>query len=152
MRLLVSRIHHLMQTSLSAVYYAHILSAPSWYLTTLASLSGAALVAALLKLILGGASGMFGGASFCESCFCHSSHDLCERVLILDATNYKVLLSSALSVYIANARAALMFLPLDKMPSSSTPLDMRLTEALQSLAASHMIIAVCSRFIFYFSH
>lgn len=53
-----------------------------------------------------------------------------------------MLLLSALAVYTTNVRAALDYLPLENLPSSWTPLDAHITEALQSIAASHMIIAV----------
>lgn len=61
-----------------------------------------------------------------------------------------MLLLSALSVYVANVTAALEYLPLTSLPSVDSPLDIHITEALQSLAASHMIIAVSSDFnLFY---
>lgn len=65
-----------------------------------------------------------------------------------------VLLASAVAVYTSNVLAALRYLPLDRtMPGSPTfnpaSLDsfseVKLTEALQSVAASHMIIAVSRR-------
>lgn len=66
-----------------------------------------------------------------------------------------VLLSSAMAVYTSNVLAALRYLPLDQLkPGSKIPSSIlsvspfnnlgqvRLVEALQSVAASHMIIAV----------
>lgn len=61
-----------------------------------------------------------------------------------------VLLASAAAVYTSNVLAALRYLPLDlvRPGSSFSPASLdsfseaKLTEALQSVAASHMIIAV----------
>lgn len=66
-----------------------------------------------------------------------------------------MLLASALAVYTSNVLAALRYLPLDALaPGSPSSLsaahalaenlggEVRLVEALQSVAASHMIIAV----------
>ncbi|GAA5875965.1 hypothetical protein JCM1840_006234 [Sporobolomyces johnsonii] len=109
-------------------YYSHIFHAPPFYITTLSSAAGVALVASGVKLVMNPVSGLlFDGATF-------------------------LLLASALSVYISNVLAALRYLPLDQQPAFDqtsglgSALDnlgeVRLTEALQSVAASHMIIAV----------
>ncbi|GAA6001826.1 hypothetical protein JCM5350_005022 [Sporobolomyces pararoseus] len=107
----------------SLAYYSHLYHAPKFYVATLSSLAGSALVASSIRLILNPVSGLlFDGATF-------------------------LLLVSALSVYISNVLAALRYLPLSQQPPFSTAsLDSlgatRLTEALQSVAASNMIIAV----------
>ncbi|GAA5969792.1 hypothetical protein JCM11641_008042 [Rhodosporidiobolus odoratus] len=117
-------------------YYSHIYHAPPLYVTTLTSTAGVALASAGIKLILNPVSGLlFDGATL-------------------------LLLISALSVYSANVLAALRYLPLDHLKPGSPALqalektsgglgsalhnlgEVRLVEALQSVAASHMIIAV----------
>ncbi|GAA5913246.1 Shr3p [Sporobolomyces salmoneus] len=112
---------HAVATSLT--YYSHLYHAPPFYVATLSTLAGSALVASACRLILNPVSGLlFDGATF-------------------------LLLVSALSVYVSNVLAALRYLPLSKLPPVPTAsLDSlgvtRLTEALQSIAASNMIIAV----------
>ncbi|GAA5869521.1 hypothetical protein JCM16303_000498 [Sporobolomyces ruberrimus] len=112
---------HSVATSLA--YYSHLYHAPYFYVATLSTLAGSALAASAIRLILNPVSGLlFDGATF-------------------------LLLVSALSVYISNVLAALRYLPLSQLPPFSTAgLDqlgqVRLTEALQSIAASNMIIAV----------
>ncbi|GAA6027894.1 hypothetical protein JCM8097_001769 [Rhodosporidiobolus ruineniae] len=119
-------------------YYSHIYHAPPFFVTTLTSVAGIAVGAAIVKLVINPVAGMlFDGATL-------------------------LLLLSATSVYSANALAALRYLPLDKLvpgtPEAKAILekiasggtgknallleDVRLVEALQSIAASHMIIAV----------
>ncbi|GAA5961401.1 hypothetical protein JCM8115_003434 [Rhodotorula mucilaginosa] len=107
-------------------YYSHIYHAPRFYVTGLSSLAVAALGAAFAKLILNPVQGLLfdGGTS--------------------------LLLASAAAVYTSNVLAALRYLPLDlvRPGSSFSPASLdrfseaKLTEALQSVAASHMIIAV----------
>ncbi|GAA5975521.1 hypothetical protein JCM10908_005186 [Rhodotorula pacifica] len=108
-------------------YYSHIYQAPRFYVTSLSSLAVAALGAAFAKLILNPVQGLLfdGGTS--------------------------LLLASAAAVYTSNVLAALRYLPLDLVaqpgsafsPSSLDSFsEAKLTEALQSVAASHMIIAV----------
>ncbi|KAM0754837.1 hypothetical protein T439DRAFT_377256 [Meredithblackwellia eburnea MCA 4105] len=101
----------------SLVYYSEIFyNAPSWYLSTLAGLCGLAILATVVKLVITGTSGLlFDGATL-------------------------MLLSSAIAVYSTNVLAALPYLPLHA-PKTAT-LDPTVTEALRSIAASHMIIAV----------
>ncbi|GAA5934172.1 Shr3p [Sporobolomyces koalae] len=107
----------------SLAYYSHLYHAPYFYVATLSTLAGSALAAATVRLILNPVLGLlFDGATF-------------------------LLLVSALSVYISNVLAALRYLPLsDLTPAYAASLDslgqVRLTEALQSVAASNMIIAV----------
>ncbi|KWU43335.1 MFS general substrate transporter [Rhodotorula sp. JG-1b] len=107
-------------------YYSHIYHAPRFYVTGLSSLAVAALGAAFAKLVLNPVQGLLfdGGTS--------------------------LLLASAAAVYTSNVLAALRYLPLDlvRPGSSFSPASLdsfseaKLTEALQSVAASHMIIAV----------
>ncbi|GAA6005312.1 hypothetical protein JCM11491_002654 [Sporobolomyces phaffii] len=112
---------HAVVTSLA--YYSHLYHAPYFYVATLSTLAGAALASSAVRLVLNPVSGLlFDGATF-------------------------LLLVSAASVYISNVLAALRYLPLSQLPPFSTAsLDslgqVRLTEALQSIAASNMIIAV----------
>ncbi|KAI5480243.1 Shr3 amino acid permease chaperone [Pseudohyphozyma bogoriensis] len=109
------------QTSL--IYYSALLEAPHWYLSILSLLAGVAIFSTGLKVLINGTSGlMFDGASF-------------------------MLLLSALAVYITNVHASLQFLPLPYHPSTASVGkgslgEGHVTEALQSIAASHMIIAV----------
>lgn len=77
---------------------------------------------------------------------------LLKRLTPLENMGYAppVLLASAAAVYTSNVLAALRYLPLDlvRPGSSFSPASLdsfseaKLTEALQSVAASHMIIAV----------
>ncbi|GAA5869647.1 hypothetical protein JCM3774_005503 [Rhodotorula dairenensis] len=107
-------------------YYSHIYHAPPFYAAGLGSLAVAALAASFAKLVLNPVQGLLfdGGTS--------------------------LLLASAAAVYTSNVLAALRYLPLDRVRPGSTftpsSLDsfseVKLTEALQSVAASHMIIAV----------
>ncbi|GAA5831404.1 hypothetical protein JCM3766R1_001738 [Sporobolomyces carnicolor] len=112
---------HAVATSLA--YYSSLYHAPYFYVATLSTLAGGALIASAVRLVLNPVAGLlFDGATF-------------------------LLLVSALSVYISNVLAALRYLPLSELPPFSTAsLDSlgqtRLTEALQSIAASNMIIAV----------
>ncbi|GAA6014744.1 hypothetical protein JCM8202_001646 [Rhodotorula sphaerocarpa] len=108
-------------------YYSWIYHAPRFYGLALTILASSALGAALAKLVLNPVQGLLfdGGTS--------------------------LLLGSAVAVYTSNVLAALRYLPLDRiMPGSPTfdpagldnLTELKLTEALQSVAASHMIIAV----------
>ncbi|GAA5820610.1 hypothetical protein JCM10212_004096 [Sporobolomyces blumeae] len=121
---LVSRLA--VDTSLQ--YYNNLYNAPPYYVSTLSLLAALALVAATTRLVLKPVSGLlFDGATL-------------------------LLLLSALSVYVSNVLAALRYLPLshDRLASPALPAaasldslaEVRLVEALQSVAASHMIIAV----------
>ncbi|GAA5917315.1 hypothetical protein JCM6882_008970 [Rhodosporidiobolus microsporus] len=105
-------------------YYSHIYHAPPFYVTGLSGAAAIALGAAALKLIINPVAGMlFDGATV-------------------------LLIFSSITVYTSNVLAALRYLPLDQLtPGSSVPKlnslgEVRLVEALQSVAASHMIIAV----------
>ncbi|GAA5828312.1 hypothetical protein JCM11251_006190 [Rhodosporidiobolus azoricus] len=105
-------------------YYSHIYHAPKFYVTTLTVAAVIALGGACLKLIMNPVTGMlFDGATL-------------------------LLVFSSITVYTSNVLAALRYLPLDKLtPGSPIPKlnslgEVRLVEALQSVAASHMIIAV----------
>ncbi|BGP38819.1 hypothetical protein JCM10450v2_002773 [Rhodotorula kratochvilovae] len=112
-------------------YYSSFYHAPPFYAGTLTAVAGATILATVFKLILSPVEGLlFDGATL-------------------------MLLLSALTVYTSNVLAALRYLPLDVLPPSSffpaPPAlaraagdigEVRLVEALQSVAASHLIIAV----------
>ncbi|GAA5823448.1 hypothetical protein JCM3770_006040 [Rhodotorula araucariae] len=112
-------------------YYSHFYHAPPFYAATLTAVAAATILATVTKLALSPVDGLlFDGATL-------------------------MLLLSAVTVYTSNVLAALRYLPLDLLPPASffpAPIDLhraagdigeiRLVEALQSVAASHLIIAV----------
>ncbi|GAA5910173.1 hypothetical protein JCM8208_006749 [Rhodotorula glutinis] len=119
-------------------YYSQFYHSPPYYAGTLTAVAALTILSTVAKLALSPVEGLlFDGATL-------------------------MLLLSALTVYTSNVLAALRFLPLDALPPSSffPSLDpvttlahvkgvagaslgpVRLVEALQSVAASHMIIAV----------
>ncbi|GAA6014129.1 hypothetical protein JCM10207_006105 [Rhodosporidiobolus poonsookiae] len=115
-------------------YYAFIFHAPPFYVSTLTALAVIALVAAAIKLVLSPLSSkLFDGA-----------------ILLL--------VLSSITVYTSNVLAALRYLPLSHFTAGASASEalqksglasaldslgqVRLVEALQSLASSHMILAV----------
>ncbi|SCV71101.1 BQ2448_2689 [Microbotryum intermedium] len=99
-------------------YYSHLaLQSSAVYPLGLAALAGSALLSCLIKLSTNPLKGMlFDGASF-------------------------LLLASGLSVYASNVRTALAYLP-GLGGTTTTTSQFRTTEALQSIAASNLIICV----------
>lgn len=132
-------------------YYSHIYHAPRFYVTGLSSLAVAALGAAFAKLVLNPVQGLlFDGGTSREFLVLRSERKTTRTDESKRVRRWPVLLASAAAVYTSNVLAALRYLPLDlvRPGSSFSPASLdrfseaKLTEALQSVAASHMIIAV----------
>lgn len=147
-------------------YYSQFYHSPPYYAGTLSVVAAITILSTVAKLVLSPVEGLlFDGATLsalASPSLSNSSPAPLADPILTPRPALAVLLLSALTVYTSNVLAALRFLPLDALPPSSffpsvdpvTTLarvksvaggnlgPVRLVEALQSVAASHMIIAV----------